>query len=97
MEEAPQSKKGRGRIAAAAVAGVAAVAIAVPVTGAFAESSSSSTTQPGSSSQAAPAFDDVRSGESQRDGRDCPKKDGQQGGNSASGASTGTPGSSQQL
>ena len=88
MEEAPESKKGRGRIMAAAAAGVAMVAIAVPVSGAFAEDSSSSSSQRGTSTQQAPGFDDVQSGDSQGQKRDCPKRGS---------SSAGTPDASQQL
>ena len=99
MEEAPTERKGRGRIAMAAAAGVAAVAIAVPVSGAFAESSSSSSSQQGSSSQQAPAFDDVQLQNSQRpDDRDCPEKDGNRGGSgSQEGSSAPSGNHAQQL
>ena len=60
------------------------VAIAVPVSGAFAEDTSSSSSQRGTSSQQAPGFDDVRSGDAQGQKRDCPKKDGQRGGSDSS-------------
>jgi len=92
MEEAPESKKGRGRIVAAAAAGVAMVAIAVPVSGAFAEDSSSSSSQRGTSVQQATGFDDVQAGDSQGQKRDCPKKDGQRGGSSGSDSSLTDPG-----